>query len=77
MRTAHHNHPPMLTLEDVGRRLRCSTSTAGRLVRSGVIASTKFPGKNGSVRVSEQALAAYLDLGAGHKPVVRKRRSAA
>ncbi len=50
----------MLTIADLCERLNCSPATAYRLVKIGALRATKNPGRNGMIRVSEEALADYL-----------------
>lgn len=50
----------MLTITDVCDRLAISKGTVYRLVRSGELRAHKNPGRNGAIRISEEALAAYL-----------------
>lgn len=55
-----HAGDGMLTIDDVCERLIVSKSTAYRLVRSGQLAAHKNPGPNGSLRISQKALEAFL-----------------
>lgn len=50
----------MLTIDDVCERLNCSPATAYRLVKIGALRATKNPGRNGMIRVTEEALQDYL-----------------
>ena len=50
----------MLTIADVCQRLGCSQTTAYRLVHMGWLKAHKNPGRNSSLRITEEAFNDYL-----------------
>lgn len=51
----------LLTLAEVAERLRVHEVTVRRYIRQGRIKAMKGPGRAGHVRISEEALAEYLE----------------
>lgn len=51
----------MMTVRDVAARLRCGLSTAYLLIESGRLQCFRIGPSRGSIRVSDEQLAAYLE----------------
>lgn len=50
-----------LTTAEVAKRLRVHEVTVRRYIKQGALRAVKGPGPNGQFRVSEEALAEYID----------------
>lgn len=50
----------LLTRDEAAKRLRVHVGTVDRRIRAGLIRAIKAPGTQGSIRISEEAIADYI-----------------